>query len=153
MARVLIADDNATIRDLMKFYIEHSGHIVCGEAEDGLQAVECAKHSQPDLILLDMAMPVMNGIEAASVLKCTVPATPIILFTLHEDSINRNLAATMGVDLVVDKIEGIPKLGESIKSLLTRAVKAAHLPAPTEGSSPKLSSDPAITSDPRKKLH
>ena len=125
MARILIADDNETIRQLMRFYLEHSGHIVCGEAHDGVQAIECAKQTESDLILLDLIMPKMNGIETTSMLKRMLPNTPIILFTLHEDSINRELATTMGVDLVVDKTGGIPKLGESVRKLLSQAVKTS----------------------------
>jgi CheY-like chemotaxis protein len=121
MPRILIVDDNAAIRHLMRSYLEHAGHLICGEAHDGVQAIESAKQTQPDLVLLDLTMPVMSGIETASVLKRIMPQTPIILFTLHEDAINKELAATAGVDLVADKTSGIPKLGESIKTLLARS--------------------------------
>jgi CheY-like chemotaxis protein len=144
MARILIADDNKTIRDLMRFYLEHSGHIVCGEAHDGIQAIECAKQLEPDLILLDLTMPGMNGIETTSLLKRILPNTPIILFTLHEDSINREFAATMGVDLVVDKMGGIPKLGQSIKELLAR------VKAPSTGNGSEPASDKDVADLPQK---
>jgi DNA-binding NarL/FixJ family response regulator len=104
----------------MRFYLETAGYIVCGEAQDGVQGIECAKQTQPDLILLDMTMPGMSGIETAAILKRIMPQTPIILFTLHEECINRELAARMGVDMVVDKTGGIPKLGESVKAVLAR---------------------------------
>jgi CheY-like chemotaxis protein len=139
MARILIADDNKVIRDLMRFYLEHSGHIVCGEAHDGIQAIDCAKQVAPDLILLDLIMPGMDGIETTSLLKRILPHTPIILFTLHEDSINREFAAKMGVDLAVDKMGGIPKLGQSIKELLER-VKTP----PTGNSSEPASKDDGV---------
>jgi CheY-like chemotaxis protein len=125
MARILIIDDNQTIRQLMRFYIEHAGYIVCGEADGGVEGIELAKRMQPDLILLDLTMPEMSGTETAAMLKRVLPETPIILFTLHQESINRELAATMGVDMVVDKGEGIPKLGEAVKSLLGRNGKGA----------------------------
>jgi DNA-binding NarL/FixJ family response regulator len=82
---------------------EQGGHIVCGEATDGLEGVELAKQAQPNLILLDFTMPVMSGTETAALLKQAVPGTPIILFTLHGDEINRKYAAMMGADLVVNK--------------------------------------------------
>jgi CheY-like chemotaxis protein len=123
MARILIADDNRTIRDLMRFYLEHSGHIVCGEAHDGVQAIECAKQMLPDLVLLDFNMPGMNGIEATAVLKRMLPEIPIIVFTLHEELLNKELAAIMGADLVVEKTKGIPQLAESIKTVLAQRVK------------------------------
>jgi DNA-binding response OmpR family regulator len=65
-------------------------------------------------------MPTMTGAETASILKRVLPNTPIILFTLQEDFINKELAATTGVDKVVDKSGGIPKLAESVKALLAR---------------------------------
>jgi CheY-like chemotaxis protein len=121
MARLLIVDDNETIRYLMRFYLERGGYIVCGEAKDGLQGIELAKQTRPDVILLDLTMPEMTGIETAAVLKRTLPEIPIVLFTLHEDGINQELAATMGVDMVVNKMEGVPKLAESVRTLLERS--------------------------------
>jgi len=125
MARILIIDDNTPIRFLMRSFIEQAGHIVCGEAQGGIEGIELARQTQPDLILLDLVMPTMSGIETASVLKSILPDTPIILFTLHQDIINKELAATMGADMVVNKTEGIPKLAESVKLLLGRKVSAA----------------------------
>ena len=126
MARLLIVDDNDTIRFLMRFYLERGGFIVCGEAKNGLEGIELAKQTQPDIILLDLTMPELTGIETAAVLKRTVPEIPIIVFTLHEDTINKELAATMGVDMVVNKMDGIPKLAESVKALLERSVPASN---------------------------
>jgi CheY-like chemotaxis protein len=120
MARLLIVDDNETIRFLMRFYLERGGHIVCGEAKDGLEGIEMAKQTLPDVILLDLTMPELSGIETAAVLKQRLPHIPIILFTLHEDGINQELATIMGVDMVVGKMEGVPRLAESVKELLER---------------------------------
>jgi DNA-binding NarL/FixJ family response regulator len=125
MARLLIIDDNPNIRFLMRSFIEQGGHIVCGEATDGLEGVELAKQTQPDLILLDFTMPIMSGTETAALLKQAVPGTPIILFTLHGDEINRRYAAMMGADLVVNKADGIPKIAESVKLLLARRTQVA----------------------------
>ena len=120
MARLLIVDDNETIRFLMRFYLERGGHIVCGDAKDGLEGIELAKQTRPDIILLDLTMPELSGIETAAVLKQALPQIPIILFTLHEDGVNQVLATTMGVDMVVGKMEGVPRLAESVKELLER---------------------------------
>ena len=143
MGRILIVDDNEPIRHLMRFYLEMSGHIVCGEAKDGVEGIEAAKQTQPDLILLDMTMPEMTGVEVAAVLKGIMPQTPIILFTLHEANINKDLAATMGVDMVVGKAEGIPKLGQSVKALLARSnAVSSEGPVPAPGSPSTLDNKP-----------
>jgi PleD family two-component response regulator len=79
---VLVADDNPTIRKMLCRMFEKEEHYdLCAEAEDGKQAIELALQHRPDLIILDLSMPVMNGLEAAHELKKLMPKVPIILFT------------------------------------------------------------------------
>jgi CheY-like chemotaxis protein len=115
---VLIADDSASMRRSVRFLLErrHS-ELRVSEAVDGVDAIEKAKETKPDLILLDLAMPRLNGAEAASVLKNALPETPIILFTMFTDLHADTLRAFIGVDFI-SKVEGIPKLLERIDSLL-----------------------------------
>ncbi len=123
MAGILICDDNPNIRYLLRVFIETKTPFkVCGEADNGTEVIEKARHLQPDLILLDLSMPVMTGAEAASVLKRMLPETKIILFSMHMDSVPRSLAAKIGVDLALSKSDGITKLGEHLKTLLAPAV-------------------------------
>jgi two-component system, chemotaxis family, chemotaxis protein CheY len=117
---ILVVDDNASIRFLIRSLLENTGYAVCGEAEDGADAIEKAKQLKPDLICLDLSMPRMNGAEAASVLKRLMPAVPIILFTMHEDSLGQSLARAVGVDKVLGKPDGMSRLTESIAELLSR---------------------------------
>jgi DNA-binding NarL/FixJ family response regulator len=119
MSGILICDDNPNIRYLLRVFVEsQTGFKVCGEAGHGAEAIEKAKKLQPDLILLDLSMPVMNGAEAAGVLKAMLPRTKIILFSMHMDDVPRSLAAAIGVDLTLSKVDGITKLGEHLKTLL-----------------------------------
>ena len=97
--------------------MESNGFTVCGEAENGAEAIEKAKELQPALILLDLTMPVMTGTEAAPILKRTIPDVKIILFTLHADG-NKGLGAPRGVDVAISKSDSIKKLGEHLKALL-----------------------------------
>jgi CheY-like chemotaxis protein len=115
---VLIADDSASMRLAVRYLLErrHS-ELVVSEAVDGADAIEKAKETNPDLILLDLAMPRLNGAEAASVLKNTLPETPIILFTMFTDLHADSLSAFIGVDFI-SKVDGIPKLLERIDALL-----------------------------------
>jgi DNA-binding NarL/FixJ family response regulator len=119
MPGILICDDNPNIRYLLRVFVESQTPFkICGEAGHGTEAIDTARLLQPDLILLDLAMPVMNGAEAASVIKTMLPRTKIILFSMHMDSVPRSLAATIGVDLALSKSDGITKLGEHLKTLL-----------------------------------
>ena len=93
---------------------------VCGEAADGLQAVEKAKALKPDLILLDLAMPEMSGVEAASVLKKVMPDVRIILFTMYSENIGKYLTAAIGVDAVLSKPDGMTALVKTVQAVLSR---------------------------------
>lgn len=120
MGGILVCDDNPNIRYLLRIFIESQTPFkVCGEAGHGTDAIEKARHLQPELILLDLSMPVMTGAEAASVLKAMLPRTKIILFSMHLDTVPRSLAAAVGVDLALSKSDGIGKLAEHLKKLLS----------------------------------
>jgi DNA-binding NarL/FixJ family response regulator len=117
--QILIADDSGTVRRILKTFLENQTDImVCGEAANGFEAVEKAKMLRPDLVLLDLAMPVMNGAEAASVLKKAMPNVSIIVFTMFSENIGRSLTSAVGVDLVLSKPDGMRALMEAIEGLL-----------------------------------
>jgi len=85
MVRILIADDHEMIRRGLRNLLEkHSGWEVCGEAANGRQAVELATKLHPDVVLLDLSMPEMNGLEATHQIKKALPNTEILVFTIHE---------------------------------------------------------------------
>jgi DNA-binding NarL/FixJ family response regulator len=136
--RVLITDDHPSIRFLLRSLVETTNDFtVCGDAADGVEAIERARELGPDLILLDFSMPRMNGAETATVLKKLMPKVPIILFTLHEDSVNQALAISMGVDRVISKADGITKLIECMRNVLeldlTSSTAVGPLAVPLDG--------------------
>ena len=115
---VLIADDSASVRLSVRLLLEgRHTELVVREAVDGLDAIEKAKNSKPDLILIDLAMPRLNGAEAATVLKNDMPETPVILFTLYTDLHADSVCGAIGVDFI-SKADGIPKLLERVDRLL-----------------------------------
>jgi DNA-binding NarL/FixJ family response regulator len=123
---ILIVDDNPSIRYLLRVCVESkTGFPVCGEAGHGLEAIQKAQVLHPDLIILDLSMPVMNGAEAAVVLKRSMPQTKIILFTMHADNVGKALGAAVGIDLTLSKSDGLLKLDEHVKTLLSQAPLAA----------------------------
>jgi DNA-binding NarL/FixJ family response regulator len=117
---LLICDDNPNIRYLLRVYVEsRTPFDVCGEAAHGREAIEKAKQLQPDLILLDLSMPVMTGAEAAVILKAAVPRMKIILFSMHTDNFSRSLGTAIGIDLTLSKSDGISKLADHLHALLS----------------------------------
>ena len=114
---ILVADDSASVRLTVRLLLEQRHQeLLVREAVDGVDAIEKSKKLKPDLILLDLAMPRLNGAEAATILRTDLPDTPVILFTytdLHADS----LCMAIGVDFV-SKIDGLPKLLERVDALL-----------------------------------
>ena|SRR5215470_12850872 len=101
---VLIADDHDLIRKaLCGLFAAQQDFEVCAEAENGKEAVEMAQFFHPDLILLDLSMPVMNGIEAACELKQIMPMVPIIVFSEYGDVFSDREARDQGISAVVSK--------------------------------------------------
>jgi CheY-like chemotaxis protein len=116
--KILVADDNALIRKSLGliFEIEKDYHL-CAQAANGEEAITLAMRHKPDLIVLDYQMPVMNGVEAAYELKRIMPDIPIILFTVHADSIKNAVGPNSPIDLVVAKCDAI-QIVVHIRSLI-----------------------------------
>lgn len=117
--QILIADDGSTVRQVIRTFLEtRTGFRVCGEAVDGLDAIEKAKQLKPDLILMDLAMPRMSGAEAATVLRGLMPDVPIVIFTMYDENISKSLITSIGVDAVISKPDGLGNLASCVQNLL-----------------------------------
>jgi len=102
--RILVVDDNAVVRTLVRKLLEsQSDFEIAGEAENGRDAIDKAEKLKPDLIILDLVMPIMTGLDAAPLLKQLLPDVLIILFTQQEGSEVERLAQAAGIDAVVSK--------------------------------------------------
>ena len=96
MLRILIADDHEIVRKGVRDVIEgHPGWQVCAEASDGQQALECALKDKPDIAVLDVTLPILNGIAVTQRLRKEQPHVRVLLFTMHDDddTVSRGLAA------------------------------------------------------------
>ena len=119
MPSVLIVDDSADVRSIVRTFLENNtiGFAVCGEAANGLEAIKQAEVLKPDFILIDLRMPIMNGIETATVVRRILPNTHIVLFSNYTDDLRNIRASAVGIDLVMakgslsDMAEGLRKLG------------------------------------------
>jgi len=85
--RILIVDDSDSLLNVLHRSLESCGFTVCGEALNGLEAIGKAAELQPDLVILDLSMPGLNGVEVASTLQRLLPKVPIVLFTLYGDRV------------------------------------------------------------------
>lgn len=117
MKRVLVADDNGFVRKVLRDYLARTEGLSVCEAKDGVEAIERAKEFRPDLIVLDLIMPNLNGAQAASIIKHEMPEVPIILLTI-EGSAAKTLTTAVGIDIVLDKCEGIHTLLWHVESVL-----------------------------------
>jgi DNA-binding NarL/FixJ family response regulator len=104
---VFIVDDNSDIRAGIRRQLELSGLDVCGEARDGIDALDKIPRVRPDLIILDMSMPRMNGVDAARELKHLCPNVPVILYTAFADLFRGQGTIPEGVSQVVAKGENL----------------------------------------------
>jgi DNA-binding NarL/FixJ family response regulator len=118
MKKVLIVDDSWAVRNAIRFVLEReSGVSICGEAEDGFDALTKAAQLKPDLILLDLVMPKLDGTLTAWALKRISPEVPIILFTMYEAAVDP-LAPAIGVEMVLSQPDGFKDLVRRVQELL-----------------------------------
>jgi len=115
---VLVVDDSPIVRRTVSSALQSDGFAVCGQAKDGQEAIELAGRLSPDVIILDLSMPVMNGLQAAPLLRKLVPKSPIILYTLYAgEAVEKELGA-IEVDSVLSKREPLSRLTAEARALL-----------------------------------
>jgi DNA-binding NarL/FixJ family response regulator len=105
---VLIVDDHEAIRrELRRLFQSQTGFTVCGEADDGVDAVSKAEQLSPDLIILDLSMPVMNGLEAGAAIRFMLPNTVLILLTAYKNRELELAAIQSGFRAVLSKYDDV----------------------------------------------
>jgi len=120
---VLIVDDNAFIRhQLRQVFDGQLDFQVCGEAENGREAIQIAEELLPEAVIIDLSMPVMNGLDAARIIKNTLPETKIILFSNHGGIFSEREALSAGLSAVVSKAQNVSELVGKAREVIYRAV-------------------------------
>ena len=129
MSKVLIVEDEANIRQLVKYNLEKESFQVI-EAEDGLQGLRLAKAEKPDLVLLDLMLPQMDGLEVCRSLKGNqaTAALPIIMLTAKSEEIDKVIGLELGADDYMTKPFSPRELVARVKAVLRRSQKEAALP-------------------------
>jgi DNA-binding NarL/FixJ family response regulator len=116
---ILIADDSETVRTkIRQALVRDTPSQVCAEAVDGADAVSKAKELSPDLIILDVRMPGLNGIEVAGILRYALPKLRIVLVTMYAEDLEKNFTSLFRIDAVLDKANGLSELTVYARSLL-----------------------------------
>jgi DNA-binding response OmpR family regulator len=137
--RVLVVDDEPKIRDLVRRYLQADGFDVA-EAEDGTAALDTFAHFQPDIIVLDVMMPVLNGLDVLRRIRST-STVPILLLTANDDEIDKVLGLTAGADDYVTKPFGGRELAARLRAILRRLEPPA---TPTTPTTPATTDRPSV---------
>jgi DNA-binding NarL/FixJ family response regulator len=120
--RILLVDDSPTIRKMFRTILEtNTAHEICGEAEDGEVAVRLTQQLKPDVVVLDLAMPIMDGLEAARRIAVIAPTVVMLVFTMHVSEQLIKEAHKAGIREVFSKTDGVPHLAHAMESLLPLA--------------------------------
>ena len=116
---VLIVDDNSYIRQALgEQFKRESDFEVCGEAENGKEAIAKARELHPDLIVLDLSMPVMNGLDAARELKRLMPTVTLIMYSAFGDTFMEQQARLIGISELVSKSQPAAILVSKARNLV-----------------------------------
>jgi len=116
--RILIVDDAPLVRTGLRLLVERNKDWkVCGEAQDGMEAVEKAAELEPDLVLLDISMPRMNGLTAAPLILKKVPQAKIIILTLDPSAELARAATAVGASGFVPKAMATSQLAPTIEAI------------------------------------
>jgi DNA-binding NarL/FixJ family response regulator len=108
---ILIADDNQLVRQaLCESFDREDDFDVCGQAGNGREAIARAEELHPDVILLDLSMPLMNGLDATRILKRLMPQVPIIMYSAYSGTSTEREARSAGVSALVSKFDHISVL-------------------------------------------
>jgi DNA-binding NarL/FixJ family response regulator len=104
MVRVLIADDHTMVREGLRWALEHAGIDVVGEASDGEEAVDLAEQFHPDVVLMDLSLPVLSGVAATKRIRTLIPDTSVLVLSMLSDetAVSSALGAGAGGYLVKD---------------------------------------------------
>ena len=125
--RILIVDDHAILRQGLRALIENvPGFTVCGEAADGRQGIEQALRLKPDLVLMDIVMPVMSGLDATKEIKRVLPTAKVIILSLHESPALAEQGRQAGASASLSKSSGLDVLVDAIRSILSGLAGSAE---------------------------
>lgn len=138
MVRIFIADDHEVVRSGLRSVIARQDNwSVCGEAADGLEAVSKCMALNPDLIVLDISMPIMSGLQACAKLRELIPNAKIVLLSMHDPTSMPAVLSSAGAHACLSKTESNEKLMQTMVSLLHAPPSHRQPPTPPQYPEPR----------------
>lgn len=120
LVRILIADDHEIFRRGLRSLLEsHPKWQVCGEAMDGQEAVEGVRALNPDVVVLDITMPRLNGLEAAQIIRNEAPKSKMVILSQYEPSLMKQAALSAGAEAYITKSEVSRELLVAIEAMIS----------------------------------
>jgi DNA-binding NarL/FixJ family response regulator len=118
-ARIIIADDHELVRESTRSMVEIEPDLrIIDEAKDGQQTIELTRLQRPDLVLMDVRMPTVNGFEATQMIKEELPTTKVLIMSAYEDPLFVSEAVRAGADGYVLKLSPVQELLDAIRGVL-----------------------------------
>lgn len=146
--RVVVADDSASLRRLVQLTLGlQPGVRIVGEAVDGREAVEAVRREQPDLVLLDIAMPVMDGLEALPLIRRDAPHTRVLVLSAYSSAGMAAVAQEAGADGYLEKSASDEELLDAIRAIFPDLPSVN--PAPVRPVGPPVDGERRSPTDPR----
>jgi two-component system, NarL family, response regulator DegU len=133
MTRLLLADDHRMLRDSLRRSLEENGFDVVGEAADGAEAVRLAQLLQPDVVLMDVSMPSLDGVEATRQISRVVPSSQVVMLTMHADgevmarAIQAGAIGYLVKDCSMDEVVAAVRVAASGESVLSPGLATSML--------------------------
>ena len=125
-ARVLVVDDTSSVRFLLREVLPIHGFEVVAEADSAAEGMKLAEKEQPDLIILDMEMPITTGVEAIAPIKERSPRSKVILYSSHEARSVHHEAKLRGADACFDKMSPISDMALEMERLLSQETHTSN---------------------------
>lgn len=119
---IVVADDHPLVRQGIRILLERESFEIVGEAADGVEAIRLAEKYQPEVIVLDLSMPIMNGITAVGQIRKVSPRTKIVLLTMYTEEHHVLQALRAGVKAVVTKTQAVEHLIVAIREVCAGGV-------------------------------
>jgi DNA-binding NarL/FixJ family response regulator len=130
--RILIADDHTLVREGLRWAFEHAGCTVVGEAADGEEAVQKAEEHRPDVVLMDLSLPVLSGVAATKRIRSLVPETAVVVLSMLSDDTAVSSALGAGARGYLVKDSGTAEIVEAVR----RVANGATVLSPSVASPP-----------------